>query len=132
MIITNTIVLVVLAIVLLGSLAFVSKFLERESKITEEMVPQTAQTTQQESIEETVKQLCIQACMDARSKGQDLSNGPCLLDPVPQYPEWVCDVAHWPRQPIDNLRENQCDAWHAGTAKHFVEVDPNCNFIRSY
>jgi hypothetical protein len=50
---------------------------------------------------------------------------------MPDYPDWVCDVAHEPRQPVDNLRENQCDAWHAGTATHFIEVTPECEFIKA-
>ncbi len=79
----------------------------------------------------TPEQACIQLCLKAKQQGLDLSNGPCLSD----FMEWnvedyVCDVAHWPRQPVDNKRENQCNAWHSGKAHHFVEVDPECNFIR--
>jgi len=43
--------------------------------------------------------------------------------------ETVCDVAHQPRQDVDNDRKNQCDAYHDGRASHFVEVDPTCAFI---
>lgn len=80
---------------------------------------------------EKIKQACIQACQRALQQGRNLNNGPCLLDPMPDYPEWVCDVAHEPRQAVDNLRENQCDAWHARTATHFIEVTPECEFIKA-
>lgn len=76
------------------------------------------------------RSICESACRDALSKGQNLSAGPCLLDPILIYKNWVCDVAHEPREPVDDLRENQCNAWHNGTANHFVEVTPECKFIR--
>lgn len=79
---------------------------------------------------ETLKQKCIQACENAVEKGKDLSNGPCILDPM-ENEDWVCDVAHEPRQPVDNQRKNQCDAWHSGKAKHFIEVTPTCEFIKA-
>jgi len=74
---------------------------------------------------------CMKACREASISGKDLSNGPCLLNPIPNLENWVCDVAHSPRQPIDNLPENQCSSFREGKASHFVEVDPACNFIRA-
>jgi hypothetical protein len=78
-----------------------------------------------------VKALCVEACNRALAAGTDLSAGPCLLDPMAEFTDWVCDVAHDPREPVDDLRENQCDAWHAGQARHFIEVTPDCRFIRA-
>ena len=75
--------------------------------------------------------ICIDACQQALNEGQDLSVGPCLLDPMPNN-EWVCDIAHKPRQDIDNKRKNQCNAWHNKTAKHFIELTPECEFITVY
>jgi len=72
--------------------------------------------------------LCIKACQDALSEGMDLSNGPCLSNEIAD--NWVCDVAHSPRQAIDNDPSNQCPAYGV-SASHFVEVDPECNFIRA-
>jgi len=43
---------------------------------------------------------------------------------------WVCDVAHHPRQTIDDETENQCKAYVNGKAHHFCEVDPDCGPIR--
>ena len=74
--------------------------------------------------------LCVQACKDA-AKTRSLENGPCLLDPMPQDPDWVCDVAHWPRQAIDNQPENQCQSYRNQTSHHFIEVTPDCTFIQA-
>ena len=74
--------------------------------------------------------LCIQIC---KSYSKDLTNGPCLSDDNPDWNvnDWVCDVAHSPRQSVDDLSENQCQAFRNGQAHHFVEVDTSCNFIRA-
>jgi len=74
---------------------------------------------------------CVKACREALISGKDLSSGPCLLNPIPNLKNWVCDVAHSPRQEIDNLPENQCPLFREGKASHFVEVDLACNFIRA-
>ena len=58
-----------------------------------------------------------------------MTNGPCLSNEIVE--DWVCDVAHSPRQAVDDLPENQCPAY-GDKASHFVEVDPDCNFIRKY
>ena len=74
----------------------------------------------------TAEELCINACNEAESLG----NGPCLLNPIAEYPDWVCDVAHSPRQAIDNQEENQCSAFREGKATHFVEVNTKCELIK--
>lgn len=58
----------------------------------------------------------------------DLSKGPCLTNAL--MPSWVADLAHNPREPVDNLPENQCKAFIEGSAKHFVELDLNGNVIK--
>lgn len=74
---------------------------------------------------------CIQAC---KQKPQNLSydNGPCLSDNNANWDvsDWVCDIAHSPRQAIDDISENQCQAYRNGQAHHFVEVDTSCSLIR--
>ena len=55
---------------------------------------------------------------DAMSKGVEMSSGPCLSNEL--IPGWVADVAHKPRQAIDDLVENQCSAFREGKAQHFV------------
>ena len=63
-----------------------------------------------------------------RAKEIDLENGSCLTNDL--IPNWVADIVHNPRQPVDNLPENQCPAYLEGRAKHFVELDQKGNIIR--
>ncbi len=76
---------------------------------------------------------CISLCKYAKETGADLSHGPCLSDdnPLWKHTDWVCDVAHNPRESVDNLPENQCKTFREGKAHHFVEVTPECEFIRA-
>ena len=75
---------------------------------------------------------CMDECKARLAKGEDLSNGPCLLNPVENHSDWVCDVAHSPRETVDNLPENQCSAFREGRSHHFVEVTPECQFIKAW
>lgn len=75
----------------------------------------------------SVVQKCQLKCSMAAKGGMDMSPGPCL-GVVAQ--DWVCDVAHNPRQPVDDLPANQCQAYINGTVHHFVEVTPDCQPIR--
>ena len=63
-----------------------------------------------------------------KNEGMDFSKGPCLSDAL--MPGWVVDIAHSPRQSVDDLAENQCPAYREGNAKHFVELDVNGELIR--
>jgi len=73
---------------------------------------------------------CIAACKTALEGSQDLNSGPCLSEQITN--DWVCDVAHSPRMPVDNQPENQCQAFRNGEAHHFVEVDLQCNVLKVY
>ncbi len=75
----------------------------------------------------SVIEKCISLCEEAREKGIDLSKGPCLSNNL--APGWVCDVAHWPREAVDNDPENQCSEY-GKSAWAFVEVGPDCKPIR--
>lgn len=37
---------------------------------------------------------------EIKAAGVDMSSGPCLSNEI--IPDWVADVAHWPRQEVDN------------------------------
>lgn len=63
------------------------------------------------------------------AKGRDFSYGPCLSNAL--LPNWVVDIAHNPRLPIDDLPENQCSSYLEGRVRHFVELDPDGNLIRA-
>lgn len=65
---------------------------------------------------------------EKKLSGVDMSNGPCLSNELVK--DWVVDVAHNPREKVDNLAENQCAAFRNGDAHHFIELDINGNFIR--
>lgn len=67
--------------------------------------------------------------LQRKQTGQDFTKGPCLTNAL--LPGWVLDIAHNPREPIDDLPENQCASFIEGSAKHFVELDPEGNFIRA-
>jgi hypothetical protein len=67
------------------------------------------------------------AYVSAKGRGVDFANGPCLGVVMEG---WVADVAHDPRQAIDDRAENQCEAYRSGEADHFVELDPAGNVIR--
>jgi len=77
--------------------------------------------------EQTI-QLAKQAYEQAKAQGVDMSDGPCL---GVVKPGWVADVAHDPREAVDDEPENQCAEYRSGEADHFVELDPEGNFIRS-
>lgn len=64
-----------------------------------------------------------------RAAGRDFSAGPCLREEL--IPGWVLDIAHDPRQPVDELPANQCQSYRAGRTSHFVELDPDGNLIRA-
>jgi hypothetical protein len=64
-----------------------------------------------------------------RAEGMDFSNGPCIAEEI--IPDWCADVAHNPRQPVDNRPENQCRSYREGRVHHFVELDPEGNLIRA-
>jgi len=65
---------------------------------------------------------------EKKAAGIDMSAGPCLSNELDI--NWVLDVAHNPRDSIDDLPENQCSAFREGRAKHFVELDLTGGLIR--
>jgi hypothetical protein len=89
--------------------------------------------TQAKGNEEMIS-LCKDKCLELKTT-IDFSSGPCLMDPIRHDPNpenvWVCDVAHSPRKTVDNFPYNQCSYYVDGFATHFIEVDEDCNLIRS-
>ena len=67
----------------------------------------------------------------AQSSGVDMSTGPCISESLPSLPDWVADVAHDPRQPIDDEAANQCQRFRSGEAHHFVELNIDGQLIRA-
>jgi hypothetical protein len=67
----------------------------------------------------------------AQKSGTDLSVGPCISESLPGLPDWVADVAHDPRQDVDDESANQCQRYRDGEADHFVELTPEGELIRA-
>ena len=73
----------------------------------------------------------------AKEGGMDFTAGPCLSNELfgnPEYPEtmWVLDIAHNPRQAVDDQPANQCSAYREGKAQNFIELDSDGKLIRLY
>jgi hypothetical protein len=66
-----------------------------------------------------------------QASGQDLTSGPCISESLPGLSDWVADVAHDPRQSVDDQPANQCQRYRSGQAHHFVELDPSGQLLRS-
>lgn len=74
---------------------------------------------------------CQELCQFELTSGDtDFINGPCLAEEI--IPDWSCDIAHSPRQAVDDDPANQCASFRQGLTHHFVEVDGNCNRIKVY
>jgi hypothetical protein len=71
------------------------------------------------------------AFKQAQQSGTDLSSGPCISESLPGLSDWVADVAHDPRQDVDDDPDNQCQRYRDGDAHHFVELTPNGQLIRA-
>lgn len=89
--------------------------------------PSKAQVPANE-FEKSIIDLAKDVYNEAIQAGVDMTVGPCLSESLEI--DWVLDVAHLPREPIDDLPENQCAAYRTGQANHFVELDPYGNVIR--
>ena len=72
-----------------------------------------------------------QAYRGAIARDVNLDVGPCIAENLPRLPEWVADVAHDPREGIDDASENQCRRYRDGEASHFVELTPDGGLIRA-
>jgi len=71
------------------------------------------------------------AFRQAQTAGQDLSAGPCISESLPGLADWVVDIAHDPRQDVDDDAANQCQRYRNGEAHHFVELSPDGELIRA-
>ena len=71
------------------------------------------------------------AFRQVEATGQDLSRGPCVAESLPSLPDWAADVAHEPRQSVDDDPANQCASFRSGQTHHFVELTPEGNLIRT-
>ncbi len=73
----------------------------------------------------------MRAYREAQAAGTDLERGPCIAEQLPGLEDWVVDIAHEPRQPVDDQPANQCQRFRDGDAHHFVELSPSGKLIRA-
>ena len=66
-----------------------------------------------------------------KANSLDLSSGPCLAESIPSLSDWAVDIAHDPRQPVDDQPANQCQSFRDGETHHFVELTPDGQLIRA-
>jgi hypothetical protein len=71
------------------------------------------------------------AFRQSQAIGRDLSAGPCISESLPGLADWVADIAHDPRQSVDDQPANQCQRYRSGEAHHFVELAPDGHLIRA-
>lgn len=94
------------------------------------LLPDSDVDTNEVDANEFMKQkainLCVKKCQEYSG---DLSSGPCLDGDIVN--NWACDVAHNPRQEVDNKVENQCESYRDGTSSYFVEITSDCELIRT-
>ena len=65
------------------------------------------------------------------AEGRDVSDGPCIADPLPEPREdWVVVIVREPRDEDRNAAE-RCSAFGDGRAGHFVELDEFGHVIRA-
>lgn len=64
-----------------------------------------------DEIDNAVKK-ALDVYKNRKDAGEDFETGPCLSNDL--LPDWVVDIAHNPRQELDNLPENQCAAYTEG------------------
>lgn len=86
----------------------------------------TFSSAKQEREEATKKALAIYR--QQKAANVSFEDGPCIAEQL--IPDWVADIVHNPRQPVDEQPENQCQSYREGKAHHFVELSPEGTIIR--
>jgi len=110
---TSTYVVVAILIILAGAYSYYMSLPDEFAKNKDVAIP-----------------LCVDLCIKEQSKGTIFADGPCISEEI--TPGWVCDVVHIPRVSlIDNKEQNQCQSYVNKKAKHFVEVNTECGFVRA-
>lgn len=102
-------------------------FLKKSPQTTSANPSPTVQSVAQEKVEDIALKNALNLYASAKQTGADFTNGPCLGIVAP---DWVLDIAHNPRQTIDDLAENQCEQFKSGQTKHFIELDPDGKLIQ--
>lgn len=121
-------ILVILPLIL--AMGFILGCKKEIEKGAEDLTGITTIKTGQEAEKDLAIAQCKELFQREKANGRNMTEGPCLSDEI--IPDWVCDVAHSPRQEVDNQSKNQCLAFREGKAHHFVELDLEGNVIKTY
>jgi hypothetical protein len=83
--------------------------------------------------ENAAKERAVAICNQQKTSvaPEKWEKGPCISNGQNGLTDWVVDVAHAPRQAVDDQPSNQCSAFVEKKIKNFVELDTSCNVIRS-
>lgn len=130
----NKALIVAVIILVLGVLTFA--ILKKEAQAptrqsqqsTPAATPKPASASSSLTGHDDVLKNALNLYLEKKREGTDMANGPCLGKIAD---DWVLDIAHNPRQPIDNKHQNQCQDFIEGKAHHFIELDPDGKLIRS-
>ena len=100
--------------------------IKNQEKTEEAESPKASQdmTTREEAIKEAYRIYKIH-----KQEGEKFKNSPCLTNHL--IKNWVLDIANKPRLDIDDLPENQCEAYLEGNVEHFVELTPKGKLIQA-
>ncbi len=125
-------VAVVVIIFIFLSIAYLAFFQKKAvAPIGTNLPPQSPEvsTSPAAQAEDEILKNALNLYIAKKQAGTDFASGPCLGKVAS---DWVVDIAHNPRQAIDNKKENQCEDFINGSAHHFIELDPDGKLIRSY
>lgn len=123
------IILVAIIIAIFLAIAYLAFFQKRAVAPTN-LTDMESPTPSPESfeIEDEILKNALNLYSSKKQAGIDFTNGPCLGN---ANNDWVVDIAHNPRQEIDDEPNNQCVDFLKNRAKHFIELDPDGNLIRA-
>ena len=121
-------VLVATIIAVFLLLAYLAFFQKKAVAPTDFTVPATSPQVSVLKPEDEALKNALNLYITKKQEGVDFTFGPCLGKIAD---DWVADIAHNPRQPVDDKRENQGADFREGRAHHFIELDPEGNLIRS-
>jgi hypothetical protein len=107
-------------------LSFIAAFLVLALSACGSSGGQISQSDREKAVDEAQN-----AFAQVQAAGQDLSAGPCISESLPGLSDWVADVAHDPRESIDDQPANQCQRYRSGQAHHFVELNVDGRLIRA-
>lgn len=134
---TKLVLIVIAALTLIGvGTYFYQKTLSKPQNQNQGQYQNQQQTTKEPKLDANTESLkdndeafknALNLFADKKEAGVDFSNGPCLGEIAPG---WVLDIAHNPRQPVDDKAENQCEDYRKGKVTHFIELDPDGKLIK--